>query len=323
MITRQRTIETLTRFRLGNLRLAFWLAALAPFQLSGQAICSAPHSSPTLAQSGSLRTLPKGGGWIQVAAYGQRATDFFDPNGDRQAFLADSEFDTRSLYLTGAVGLATGVELWAQVPVHNLDVESLGGDSRTSGLGDIRIAARFGSELLGLDVPLSLRLGAKIPGSDFPVDATILPLTEGQRDWEASLEAGFSLPDRSEYLMGWVGYRWREENKEAAREPGDELFASISVGGTLGTLNWGITADALWGGVPLAQGFELPGDKRRLLQILPTIGTQVGPGRLEITGQVPVSGQNLPVGVGASLGYRLSWGLEPSPLTDLRDFFGG
>ncbi len=307
--------------RLWGLSLA--ITVLSPVYLSGQAICSAPHSSPTLAQSGSLKTLPKGGGWVQVAAYGQRATDFYDPNGNRQAFLADSEFDTRSIFLTGAIGVGRGVELWAQVPIHNLDVQSLGGDSRSSGIGDIRVAARFGSEVLGLDLPLSLRLGAKVPGSEFPVDATVLPLTEGQRDWEASLESGYSIPDRSEYVMGWVGYRWREENKEAAREPGDELFASVALGGTVGTLHWGITADALWGRIPLAQGFQLPGDKRRLIQLLPTVGRQFGPGRLEVTGQIPISGQNLPVGVGVSVGYRITWGLDPSPVTDLRDFFGG
>ena len=168
-----------------------------------------------------------------MSAYGQRATEFFNPNGDRQPFLANSRFDTRSLFLTGAVGITPGVEIWAQVPIHKLNVESAGGDSRSSGVGDIRIAARLGSELVGLDLPLSLRLGSKIPGSDFPVDATILPLTEGQRDWEVSLESGFRLADRSTFIMGWVGYRWREENKEAARKPGNELFAALAVGGVL------------------------------------------------------------------------------------------
>ena len=299
------------------------ILTLLPFHLGGQAICSAPHSSPTLAQSGSIRTLPTGGGWIQLSAYGQRATESFNTNGDRQPFLASSEFDTRSLYFTGAVGIRTGLELWAQIPLHSLDVESAGGDSRTSGLGDIRVAARLGSELIGLTLPISLRLGAKIPGSEFPVDATVLPLTEGQLDWEISLESGHRLENRSVYVLGWAGYRWRRENEEAAREPGDELFASLAAGGAFGNLTWQVTGDLLWGGIPLAQGFPLPGDKRRLIQILPTIGVSVGPGQLEATGQVPIWGQNLPVGLGISLGYRMSWGLEPSPVADLRDFFGG
>ena len=295
----------------------------APTPTSGQAICSAPHSSPTLSQSGSLRTLPTGGGWLQLSAYGQRATQFFNPNGDRQPFLANSEFDTRSLFITGAIGVMRGLELWAQLPVHNLDVQSAGGDSRTSGVGDVRIAARLGSELLGLDLPLSLRFGAKIPGSDFPVDATVLPLTEGQRDWEISLESGLRLADGPTYLTGFIGYRWREENKKAAREPGDEVFASFAVGGALGFFYWEVAGNGLWGGVPLAQGFPLPGDKRRLIQLSPTLGVGFGPGRLEATGQIPLWGKNLPVGTGVSIGYRMTWGLDPSPVTDLRDFFSG
>ena len=297
-------------------------AGIVPGYATAQAICSAPHSSPTLAQSGSLRTLPKGGRWLQLSAYGQRATRFFDPNGNRQPFLAGSEFDTRSLFLTGAIGVRSGFELWAQVPVHDLDVESAGGDSRASGFGDVRIATRLGSELVGLDLPISLRLGAKIPGSDFPVDATVLPLTEGQIDWEVSLESGLRLRDSSTFIVGWIGYRWREENEEAAREPGDELFASVAIGGTQNRFTWQVTGDALWGGVPLAQGFRLPGDKRRFVQILPTVGMSLGPGQLEATAQFPVWGQNLPAGIGVSMGYRLNWGLTPST-TDLRDFFGG
>jgi len=258
-----------------------------------------------------------------MSAYGQRATQFFSPDGNRQPFLADSEFDTRSVFLTGAVGVWPGLELWAQLPIHNLDVEGAGGNSTTSGLGDVRFAARLGSEIVGLTLPISLRFGAKFPGSEFPVDATVLPLTEGQRDWEISLESGLRLADRTTYIMGFGGYRWREENKEASREPGDELFASLAVGGAIGSFSWEVAGNALWGRVPLAQGFPLPGDKRQLIQILPTLGRAFGPGRLEATGQVPIVGQNLPVGVGISFGYRLTWGLEPSPVTDLRDFFGG
>ena len=298
------------------------LAATIPSAASAQAICSAPHSSPTLAQSGSLRTLPAGGGWLQVSAYGQRATEFFSPGGNRQPFLADSEFNTRSVFVTGAVGVTTGFEIWAQVPVHFLDVNSAGGDSESSGIGDVRVAGRIGSELFGVDLPLAARFGAKIPGSDFPVDATVLPLTEGQRDWELSLETGISSQDRPIYLMGWVGYRWREEHKEAARDPGDEAFGHLAFGGTYGNLSLELAGDVLWGAAPVAQGFELPGEKRRLIQVLPTVGWGVGPGRLEATAQVPVWGKNLPVGVGLSIGYRLTWGLEPSPMADLRDFLG-
>ena len=288
--------------------------------LHGQAICSAPHSSPTLAQSGSLSTLPQGGGWIQLSAYGQRADQFFSPSGSRQSFLANSEFTTRSVFITGAVGVLDGVELWAQVPVHNLKVEGQGGNSESSGVGDIRVATRLGASLFGLDIPVAARFAAKIPGSDFPVDATVLPLTEGQRDWEVSLESGYAFMQSGLYLMAWTGYRWREVHEEVDRDPGDEIFGHLAVGGTVGPLSWEIAGDGLWGKAPVSQGFLLVGDARRLIQVLPTVGMAAGPGRLELSAQLPVWGKNLPIGTGVTLGYRLAWGLTPDPAATLLDF---
>jgi hypothetical protein len=275
----------------------------------GTLTASAPHSSPTLTQSGAIRTLPAGAGWIQLSLYRQRATEFFNPLGERQPFLARSEFVTRSVFLTGAVGIHDGLEVWAQVPTHRLGVESQSGSSRSSGVGDVRVAARVGPELFGLEAPVALRVGAKIPGSKFPVDATVLPLTEGQRDWEVSLESGRSLGESGMYVAGWLGYRWRGENSRAAREPGDEGFAHVAVGGSAGSVHWELAVDGLRGASPLVSGILLTEEGRRLLQIIPTLGYGVGPGRLEVTGQLPVWGKNLPSGHGLSLGYRTTWGL--------------
>ena len=67
--------------------------------------------------------------------------------------------------------------------------------------------------------------------------------------------------------------------------------------------------DALWGASLVEQGIVLPSAKRRLVQLLPTIGTEVGGGSLEVTAPISVSGRNLPVSRGLSLGYRMAWGL--------------
>jgi len=262
-----------------------------------------------LAQSGSIGALPAGAGWVQFSLYRQQATNFYSPGGARQDFLADARFNTRSVFITGAVGVGRGIELWAQVPTHWLDVKSDGGNSNSNGVGDLRLAARVSPELLGLEFPVAVRFGTKVPGSEFPVDATVLPLTEGQRDWEVSAESGGSLGDKPVYVMGWVGYRWRGPNVEAARHPGDERFAHLAVGGTAGALSWEIAGDGLWGTPPIAQGIRLEGESRRLVQLIPTIGVPLGLGRLEATGQIPVSGRNLPAGVGISLGYRMLWGM--------------
>lgn len=283
-------------------------AALSPPRASAQAVCSAPHSSPTLNQSGAVGTLAPGAGWGQVSLYQQRSRDFFGPDGERRDFLADSEFLTRSVFVTAAVGVLEGVELWVQAPVHRLTVESAGGRSESSGLGDVRVAARLGPELFRWGVPVAVRLGLKVPGSDFPVDATVLPLTEGQVDGELSVESGHSFRKLPLYVVGWAGYRLRGENRDAERTPGDEVFAHAAFGGTAGFVSWEMGADWLWGAAPEAQGLELPGEKRRLLQLVPTLGVSVAGGRLEVTSQIPVSGRNLPAGPGISVGYRHAWG---------------
>ena len=63
----------------------------------------------------------------------------------------------------------------------------------------MRLAARIGSAALGLEWPVAIRAGIKIPGGDFPVDARLLPLSEGQTDLEVSIGAA-SSPVRSTTL---------------------------------------------------------------------------------------------------------------------------
>lgn len=284
------------------------VAFFLPLPLTGQAICSAPHSSPTLSQSGSISTLAPGSGWVQLSGYAQNATESFNPVGTRQRFVAGSEFRTRSAFVTAAAGVARGLELWAQIPLHRLTVEGPAGASRGNGVGDVRFAARISADIFGSSLPIALRGGVKVPGSDFPVDARLLPLSEGQTDIELSLESGRSLDPLPIYVVGWLGYRWRSENATAAREPGNEWFAHGAVGGGLGRFNWEVGTDLLRGEPPIAQGFTLDNEGRRLVLLVPTLGYAVGPGRLEATLQSPLSGRNLPAATGLSIGYRALWG---------------
>ena len=292
---------------LGAVGLALLVAL--PSAASAQAICSAPHSSPTLTQSGAIRTLPAGAGWVQLSLYGQNATESFNPDGSRQAFLGDTRFDTRSAYLTAALGLREGLEVWGQLPVHHLSVDGAGGSSTSTGLGDLRAAVRLSPVLVGMAWPVALRVGVKVPGSDFPVDATELPLTEGQRDLEVSLESGWASDWYPVYAVGWLGYRWRSEDADGAHEPGDERFAHLAVGGRARALHWEVGIDGLWGGAPVDQRLVREASARRLLQLLPTVGVDVGAGRLEVTVPVPLAGKNLPSDPGLSLGFRTAWGM--------------
>lgn len=281
---------------------------LAPTPSSAQAVCSAPHSSPTLFESAGNRTLPHGQGWLQISSSFNRATETFNPFGDRQDFLANSVFHTRSAYVTAAYGIYEGVEIWAQMPIHHLRVDAANGESRKTGIGDIRTALRISPAVFGVEAPVALRLGYKVPGAKFPVDATELPLTEGQQDFEVSLESGWQPDNLPVYLAGWAGYRWREENTDTGHRPGNETFAHVAVGGAMGTVGWQVGVDALWGETPTDQGLRLTQQQRRLVQIVPSLAAPAGPGVLELSAPMPISGRNLPASYGLSVGYRLSFG---------------
>jgi hypothetical protein len=163
--------------------------------------------------------------------------------------------------------------------------------------------------LFGRSLPFAVRVGVKVPGSEFPVDAREVPLSEGQRDIDLSVESGWSSDDYPVYVVGWVGRRWRAEDVDLEFEPGDEVFAHLAVGGEVGRFRLELGLDALWGADLVEQRIRLPSASRRLVQVLPTIGTEVGFGTLEITTPIAVSGRNLPVASGVSVGYRYAWGM--------------
>ena len=305
--TRSTNLSVMTR---GAAAMVVAAALLTPAPVAAQAVCSAPHSSPVITQSGSISTMPPGAGWLQISAVASRASESFAPFGGRVQFAGGAVFETRSAYLTGSYGVAEGVEIWGQLPLTRLEVAGPAGSSLSNGVGDIRTAVRVSPLVLGYEWPVAVRLGLKIPGSDFPVDATELPLSEGQRDIDLSVETGWTSLDYPVYVVGWVGYRWRAENTKVEYEPGDEVFAHAAVGAVLRGLPLELGVDALWGGDLVEQGITLPSGRRRLWQVLPTLGTEVGPGTLEVTAPISVAGRNLPVSYAVSVGYRVTFGMQ-------------
>ena len=281
----------------------------APASATAQAICSAPHSAPSLSPSGSLTTLHPGNGWVLATVHRVRSNELYGSDGTALQFLGNGEATTTSAFLTAAIGVTWGVELWAQVPIHALDFDHVTGTRERTGLGDPRVSVRVGSELFTDDVwPISVRAGIKFAGSEFPIDASVLPLTEGQTDYEVAVESGWSFGDLPLYALGWVGYRWRTEDATSRTKPGNERYAHLALGGILGSVRLELALDALDGEAPSRSGLLIPASARRLLQLTPTIGWSLGAGSLELGAQIPVSGRNLPTGSGVSIGYLLPWG---------------
>jgi hypothetical protein len=244
---------------------------------------------------------------VQVAGYRHVTSSSFGPGGRIDPFFADGRARTSSVYLTAAYGLYRGFDAWAQVPIHHLIFENAAGRRERLGVGDPRLYLRMSPALIGKNLPVALRAGVKLPGGDFPVDAEIIPLGEGQRDWELLLELGHSFYPKPVYVAGWVGHRWREINRDAARKPGDEWFAFASAGGRRGAFVWKLIVEGWTGGRPVIQGIVLPSGRQEMLQVLPSVGWDVGPGIVEVGIRAPLAGRNLPAGPAGVVGVFVGW----------------
>ena len=257
---------------------------------------------------------PPGKGWIQGSIYHHDTRNRFDPQGNVEPLFNEGGRSlTSSLFMTAAAGVYRGVDAWVQVPLHRLEFNDVASMRRSVGIGDPLLHIRISPELLGVrsQVPVAIRAGVKLPLGDFPVDSEVVPLTEGQRDWEVMVELGHSFYPNPLYVMGWIGYRWRETNDKIERKPGDERFGFLAIGGTHSPFFWKLTLEMLFGKqwisftgvrIPLAQS------ERELVQITPSVGRNVGPGGLELGVRIPVAGQNFPAGPALFLGYFLRWG---------------
>ena len=252
---------------------------------------------------------PPGEGWIDVKAIYHDTDETFDHTGDRRTIFADGRAITRSLFLTGTVGVRKGVDVWVQAPFHRLRFNDAGGERASAGLGDPRGFVRVGPALFSLpDWPVALRGGVKLNGGSFDVDAEVIPLGEGQRDWEILLELGRSFHPLPLWTMGWIGHRWRLPNVDARREPGDELFWWWTVGGELGPVGWKASVEGLSGGAWTIEGLQISQARRHLHQVFVDLDYPVGPGRLSLGIRTPIRGRNLPAGTAFTSGYFFRWG---------------
>jgi hypothetical protein len=275
------------------------------------------HLAPILAAIVLLITGPNpvhgqwtespGHGWLQVSLFHQDTQRQFDSRGHVVQIFDEGHAINTSLYLTGAVGLFRGLDTWIQVPYHRLQYIDVAGDRVRRGLGEPKVFLRISPQLFGVQpVPVALRGGIKFP-RELDVDAEIIPLGEGQRDWELMLELGHSFYPAPVYIQGWIGYRWRLINTRIDRKPGDEIFGFFAAGGSLGSFTWKFAVEGFRGKPPRIFGLPIESDRREFFQLLPKIGWDIGPGTVELGAQIPLLGRQLPAGPSLTLGYFFTW----------------
>jgi hypothetical protein len=252
-----------------------------------------------------------GEGWVDVTVYHLDTTENFGFNGDVGEFFADGHAVSTSVFLTLAGGLAPGVDTWLQIPYHRLRYDDARDDRLRTGVGDTNVYLRVAPlRFVGFDFPLSIRGGVKVAVGDFAVDSEIIPLGDGQTDWEVMGEVGHSFFPRSAYLSGWLGYRWRELNEEAQRDFADEAFFLAQLGGSYGSVGVQFLVEGMRSvTTPVFEGIPLANGKRSILQLTPRASYPLGPGSLSLGARIPIRGKNLPAGTAVVVGYFSRWSL--------------
>ena len=250
---------------------------------------------------------PERQGWASFAMYYLDTREEFSPTGEVRGILLDGHAQTASSFLTLAMGIAPGVDIWVQPSYHRLEFADLVGTRISWGFGDTRVFVRTAPlRLLGSDFPFAIRAGTKLP-TDFDSGTDIIPLGDGQRDWEVMAEVGHSFWPRPFYLQAWAGYRWREA-KEDGGDFGDERFFNVSLGGGGEPLGFKVQFEGWYGGAFTAPGLGGAGLKRQMVRLYPSLLVTAGPGQVELGSRLPLSGQNLATGPEVVVGYftRLS-----------------
>ncbi|MEX2526239.1 MAG: hypothetical protein WEA09_01260 [Gemmatimonadota bacterium] len=255
---------------------------------------------------------PQGTGWLDLTVSHLDTRDQFWVDGSQRRMANDGHAVTSSLFLTSAVGVVRGLDVWLQLPFHRLRFDDFTGERLRTGVGDPLLHVRVGPELVGLPaVPVALRGGVKWPAGDLEVDAEVIPLGDGQWDGELLLEVGRSFYPRSIWAMAWAGYRWRGPNELKARDPGNEEFWYAAVGGDVRGVGWKGALEGLRGDPWILHGISIPSARRELTQLLVTLDHAAGPGRAGLGLRHPIQGRNLPVGTALTLHYFVRWGMSP------------
>ena len=249
---------------------------------------------------------PPGRGWLDVSVFHLDTREAFHPDGGVRPFdpFTRGHAVSTAAFATVAVGLVRGVDAWVQVPFQRLRFDDLGGDRLRTGIGDTRLHLRVQpGRHFGSGVPLAIRGGAKVPVGDFAVDAEIIPLGDGQRDWELVLELGHSFHSVPAHVSAWAGHRWREANLESRRDFGDEVFFLLSGAVEFGRLGVGVIAEGWDGGVPIIEGLPVATASRSMLRLTPSLRYALGAGSAKLGMQIPLRGTNLPAGNTLVIGY--------------------
>ena len=264
-------------------------------------------------------TLPEGRLWAKVA-YFQQATDewylsFPEPYfrdgqiseyaaGTRRPYRFDGEYESVAVFAEAFYGVTDRLDVGVQVPWFDQTLTDITRPEPPSdaGFGDVRLSAKL--RLTEGPALVTLKTVAKLPTGDFINEDGLIPVSEGQWDFDFLVQVGRSFWPLPAYANVDAGYRLRLANGEVDRDPGDEWLLNAEVGVNLTRrLLVMVKLESLWGQSGVDQGIETSSLKKQIAYLAPTVFFTVRDGlSVEAALRYTLGGRNFPAGKQLTVG---------------------
>ena len=258
-------------------------------------------------------TLPKGQVWIKVTGMTQSTQEeytavggagrepdiarIYEP-GERAPYRENGHYQSQALFLDLFYGVTQRMDLGLQIPFFQQTFENVGfrPANTASGFSDIRFFGKF--NLFQKPIVGTLKVGAKMPTGKFENQDGIIPVGEGQWDFDFITQVGHSFWPLPLYTNLDLGYRLRLKNNTISRDPGEEWFFLAEIGyQPLDKLLLIFKLESIHGKPSKVFNIELPKDVKRITYLSPTLS--VGPYhnlKFETTVRISAGGRNFPAG---------------------------
>ena len=150
--------------------------------------------------------------------------------GTRRPYRFDGEYTSKAVFIEAVYGLTDRADIGVQLPFFDQkfnDTTQIDPPS-DAGFSDMRLFVKF--NLLQKPFLLTLKSGAKIPTGEFRNEDGLIPVGEGQWDYDFLVQIGRSFWPLPLYGNVDLGYRVRRINREIDRDPGDEWLLNAELG---------------------------------------------------------------------------------------------
>ena len=222
--------------------------------------------------------------------------------GDRARYLFNGSYRSQGAIFDLFYGVVDRLDVGVQVPFYKQEFvddilrTGFGGARTTNGLGDVRGYLKY--RLFQAPAVGTFKFGVKTPTGEFLNLDGVIPVGEGQWDFDFVFQLGRSFWPLPAYANVDVGYRMRRRNDETGQDPGDEWSFLVEAGYTpvRGVL-LAMKAEGIRGKTSTLFGIHLLSGAKRITYLSPTLS--LGPFRnmnVEAALRISLNGRNYPAG---------------------------